>query len=696
MNIHILVKSAALVAFAAALQGCGGGASSSPALPPGVPPVVGTASNALTTYSVFVGNAGAQSVVDVQPYGVSTTIASAVPAANAYVVYPDNSVQQVDALGNFDVSKSAWALQNVNILLANPNNQPVVDVFATAASNPAPEEVSVNAYGEGGSIVVAANALHVLDSVTGTSADLAHLTVTPQSASMMDNRTKIFHALAKDSNGALVQLAKAPVTWSVTRGAGCGAPLGKLRAVPYDNSTVVYVPPASGSAAANCPDQVVAGVAGGSVSHSGSANAFFYDPATSVMLGGTLKTAAGSPAANAVLNLYGGSAEGQKGALLVSTDGSGKFSRLIPATRILAPTAALTNGPDKTKAVFAAVSPSSVNPATAGIAIGSQNWSMTAQTVAVAPKPQPPYESLVRDANFYANAARDSFPLGAPNAGGAFPAGSIEFVLSHPAANQTGTITSGPYAGYTFRWDSTAKIATFTQGVSGGKVLTVTTGAASVNGQPCPSGALCFSYSRRAGGALDIDGAWSQAVSAGTFTVTYVRNDYNASHQTAGSPLYSHTISISQTLGTQNLTLTEQRFNSARKSLGTETVSRLAGTGNVLYTYSGTIHALSYKSDGNTIAVDYSLSNGVENKDYSGGFKVVITASPSTSDAGASTTFNIPVPAASAPLATGVVDGAGLGGLTTGHAASFTIASSGKVTLTKDPSLGANVITFTL
>ncbi|MDP9018430.1 MAG: hypothetical protein M3N19_08930 [Candidatus Eremiobacteraeota bacterium] len=699
MMTQYFARGLTILALAALVQGCSGasGGTSSASLPPAVPAPVGAASNSLTTYSVFVGQSGSQSVVDVQPFGIASTVPGAQRATSAYVVYPDSSVQQVDALGNFDASQSVWTAQNVNILISNPNNEPVVDVFANASGNPAPDEVSVNAYAPGGAIVLASNLIQTLDAATGTSADLAHITVFPQSASMLDNRTKMFHAVGKDSNGSLVGLSKATIAWTVTRAVGCGSAAGQIKPVPGDASTAIYQPPSSGSVVGTCPDQVVATIGSGSVSHNGTANAYFYDQASAAQLAGVLKTASGSPAANAVINLYAGSAEAQKGSILVRTDVNGKFSRLVPTSRILTPSAALTDGPDKTKAAFFVVAPGSINPAGAGATLGTQSWTITSQAASVAPKSQPPFETLVRDANFYGNAARDAFPLGAPNASGQFAAGSIEYILAHPTANQTGVSSSGPYAGYGFKWDATAKIATFIQPGSSAsaKVLTVTLNAAKVGTQACPAAAACFSFARKIGTMLDIDGAWSQALSGTTFSVTYVRNDYNSAHQTAGSPLYSNTLAITQTVGTQNIALAIQRFNSSGKSLGTETITRVGGSGTVLYTYSGTVHALSYKADGSTVAVDAAITNGVENKDYSGALKFAITASPSAGDVGDAVNFAVSAPGAGS-VASGTIDGVGLTGLTTGHAASFSVAASGKVTLTKDFSLGGNVITFQL
>lgn len=699
MNTRYLATGIAALAFAALLQGCGGGGSSS-ALPPssggGGGGPVGQLDNSATTYAVFIGTAGGASVVDVEPYGAGPQVAGAQLAqTGAYVVYPDNSVQAVDALGNFDVSRSSWAASNVNILLANPNNEPTVDVFSSAPSNPAPEEVAVAAYAPGAPTVLASNGLQVMDVATGTSTDLAHVTLFPQSTSLLDNRTKLIQIVGANSDGGLVPLNKASVIWSLTKAAGCGAAAGSLKSVTGNASVVVYVPPKSGSASNACPDQIVGTVSSGATSHSGSANAYYYDPATSATVAGVLKNATGSPAANAVINLYGGSSEAQKGALLVSTDGAGKFSRLVPTTRVLSPTASLTS--NHAQASFVAVNPSSINPATAGAALASQTWAMTATTVKVAPKPQPPYQDLVRNANFYGNAARDAFPFGAPDSRGQFAAGSIEYVLAHPAANQTGMLTSGSYAGYKFAWNAAATTVTFTQQVpANAKVLAVTINASTVNGAACPSGSACFSFTRKIGSALDIDGNWSQKLTGTTFATTYVRNEYNGAHQTAGSPLYSHTISTSQTVGTQTLTMSDQRFNASKKSLGTVSINRVGGTGSTLYTYSGTVKSLSYKSDGSTIEVDYAINSGVEKTDYSGSYQFVISASPSSGDVGDGVNYVVNVPSAAGNAATGTIDGVGLSGLASGHAASFVITASGKVTITKDASLGSNVLTFQL
>lgn len=696
MNVTFFARGLGLLAFAALAAACSG--SGGGALPPAGagPSGPGTSSNALTTYTAYVGTIGAQGVVDVEPFGTAAgaNIAGAHPTNLAYVVYPDNSVQAVDALGNFDVSKSVWALGNTNILVANLNNYPTVQVFATTSNNPTPEEVAVNAYAPGAGIVLAGDMLRTESTTSAnTPAELAHVVVYPQSASMLGNRTKLFHAIGKDSNGSIALLNKAPIAWSLTRSAGCGIATGKLKAIANDPSTVIFIPPTSGSSTANCPDQVIATVAAGSVALAGSANAFFYDATAAVQVAGVLKTAAGAPAAGAIINLYGGSPEANKGSLLVRTDANGKFSRIVPSSRILAPVAALT--PDKAKSPFTVIAPSSINPATAGAALANQNWTMTAASV-IAPKPQPPFAELVRDATYYGNVARESLPFGAPNAAGQFNAGSIEYILAHPAANQTGTLTTGFYAGYAFAWDAAAKVATFTQpGASNAKVLTVTINASAVNGQPCPSGAACFSYVRKAGAVLESDGTWAQKLNASKFAVTYVRNAYNGTHQTAGSPIESHLLSTEQIVGTQTLTISDQRFNAVKQSLGTLNVSRTAGSGSVLYTYAGTVHALSYKADGSTIAVDFSIGKGVENTDYSGSYAFSITGSPSTNDIGDAVTFAINSPSATL-RAMGTVDGVGFTGLTSGHVASFVISKTGTVTLTKDASLGANTITFQL
>lgn len=689
MKIGFFAKWLGVAALAALVEACNGSGGTSSAIAPLPSAPAGTQSNALTTYSVFTGTIGTQAVIDIEPLGAgaASNIGASLPVRNGWVVYPDSSLQQVDVLGNFDAAQSMWALENVNILLANPNSEPTVDVFAVASGNPPPEEVSVNAYAPGGPLVAAGAQLSLEgNSLAATAPDLTHVTVFPQSASMIDNRTKMFHAIGKDSDGSLAQLSKAAVVWSLGRGSGCGVAAGKLKTLAADASTVLYIPPASGSSTANCPDQVIATVASGATSQAGSANAFYYDPSTFVRLAGIIKTTTGAPAANAIVNLYGASAEAQKGTFLLSADANGKFSRSVPLSRILAPTAALTA--DKTKSPFVALSPASINPVTAGAALANQTWTMTAQPANVAPKPQPPYEDLVRDADYFGNAARDSFPFGAPNGGGQFAAGSIEYILAHPGANATGASTSGPYAGYSFKWDAGGKVATFTQPGSGAtRVLAVTIGATQVNGQPCPGGAACFSYARKIGSALDIDGAWSQTLSGTSFTTLYIRNEYNAAHQVAGSPIYSHTISTTQVVGSQSLKVSDQKFNASKKSLGTEATTRVAGSGNVLYTYSGTAHKLSYKADGTSLAVDYSIGAGTENKDYSGSFKLTVTGSPSAGDIGDAVNFAIPTLAATnTNVASGSVDGVGLAGLVSGHAASFTIAQNGKVTLTKDAS----------
>ncbi|MBV8246690.1 MAG: hypothetical protein JOZ38_12255 [Candidatus Eremiobacteraeota bacterium] len=679
------------------ITACGGGGGS--ALPTvnhgGGGPIPND--NSLTTFSVYTGKAGTQNAVDVQPFGQPSTLTGATLATSgAYVVYPDNSVQQVDAMGNFDASKSTWAMSNVNILAANPANEPTVNVFVSSSVGAQPESISVVAYAPGGPLVLADDMVDTQDAVTGSSADLAHVTVFPAADSVQDNRTKMFHVAGRDSNGTTVVLNRAPVTWSVTRANGCGSAAGSIRVVSGDKSTALYVPPAHGSVSGNCPDIVVASVADGSSTLSSSAAAFFYDPATMANLAGTLKTSAGQPAANAVINLYGGGPEIAHGSLLAQTDANGKFSQLIPTNRTLEPIAAALSA-DKSKASYVAVNPASLNPLGMSAAqLAAQAWSMTGAPASIAPPPQPPYEDLVRDASYWGNIARESFPFGAPNASGSFNAGSIEAILSAPAKNASGSVTSGPFAGYHFAWDASGTIATFTQPVSSNaQVLAVTIKAAKVNGVACAASAACFSYTEKVGTSLLADGTWSQSNKAGKFNVTMVRNEYNASHQTAGKFLYSELLTIVQTDGSQTMSLSDAKVNSANKPLGSLSASRTAGVGGVLYTYSGTAHALSYKSDGSTIAVDYTIENGVDKADYSGSFGFVISDSPVASDKGDACNMSINAPA-NANSSQGTIDGVRLSGLVSGHAASFTIAQSGLVSLIKDASLGGGTETFHL
>ncbi|HZT11175.1 MAG TPA: hypothetical protein VFA29_00095 [Candidatus Baltobacteraceae bacterium] len=689
-----LSRTAAAAALALLAAGCSGGAGGRAALPPtGGPPGL-TQSNSLTTYSAFVGSIAGQQVVDVVPFGQSSTLAGAVPAANGAVVYPDGSQQSIDAAGNFDASKSAWATANIAALIANPANEPTVVVFAAGSlAGAQPEEVAVNAYAPGGPSVSADDRIFS----NSSSAQIANIVVFPHAEMVMDGRRKLFTAVGQDSSGQLQQLNKASVAWSVTRAQGCGAAAGSIKPLAGDASKALYSAPAAGSAAANCLDQVVATVTAGSVMHSASASVFYFDAKTAAKLGGTL-SANGKAAAADVIDLYGGTGSNRLGSLYVRTDAQGKFSALVPQNRILNPLA-LASAAGKN--AFFQVAPAAINPATAGAALANQQWTVAAQTPAPPHIAAPPYAQLIRAAVYYGAIVREKFPFGAPNAQGQFAAGSLEAILAAPHANATGTVTSGDYNGFTFAWDAAGKSVTFTQPGPAAQVqtLAVSISAATVNGAACQTGNACFAFTAKHGASLERDGAWSQKNANGLFSVTYAVNTYDSQHQSAGAPVYRDLVALSQQDGSQTSNFTDARTDAKGNALGTVSASHVAAGSAVLYTYAAQVKSYALRADGPPVEIDYAISNGSAGSDGSGAFKLTESKSPIASDLGDAVNFTLNTPAAAAASgnqATGTIDAPAISGLTSGHAASFAIANSGKTTLTEDPSLGGVLQTFQL
>ena len=683
-------------AFAVATAACGGGGSGSsgngplPPTPPPGPPV--TYGNQYTSYTVYQANVNGESVIDVSPIGV----VSALPAAKVVagtVIYPDSSVQVADAAGNFDASQSSWTFSNLSALTANPANQPLVDVayFPLSGLAPIPEEISISAYAP------SVNLVPLAEGANATSVpELATVSMQPKSAWLEDGHNRVFTIYGRDTSGAPFSLAKAQVTWKIVSPVGCAASTAKILPLPSDASKAIYSAPASGSLVGTCSDQVVASVAANGATYTGSGSAYFFD-AKSAKLGGVLTDATGKAVANALIDLYAQSADASQGTLLVNTDATGKFARTVPSNRVMTPVVlSIANK----KASGNVITPASIDPrvVSAG-ALASQAWKLGAAATVTKP-PATDYAAIIRDASFYSAVMRTQLPLDTPNAGGTFQAGTIEAVLASPAPRATGTVASGDYRKYTYAWDATGNVATFTQPgtASEAEVLVVTLKAATVGGKACATGANCYSFTQKHGANFLNDGAWSQQVASGKYNVTYVANQYSSTHQTPGSPLYVNTTTLSSSLGSNAAAaLTQTRATPAGLVLAQVSTTHSPGTAPAVYTYTGNVK--DFPSGKTSLEIDYTLNSGVTKEDGSGSFQFLDAHSPELQDVGVSILWNLNAPAlavSSGNRVVGTIDVPGQKNLASGHSASFTIDVKNVVHLTLDASLGGSVSTFQL
>lgn len=716
MYKHLFLRSSA-IAIALAAAGCGGGGNSTSVLPRISQPTTSTttvpdrsAMNVATAYSVYVGTTpDGSSAVDTQPLGAPSVLAGAVAAPGAIVAYPDGSTQTADVLGNFDAGAASWSALNLDAISANPNLSPTVAVSAGSAL---PQDVAVNVYAPGGATQLASAAVHILDAERGTeasasTAELGGLVVLPTTAAMFSGEKRLFYAVGADATGARIALA-ANVTWSVKTPKNCPAALGSVRAIA-DGSKAIYSAPPSGATSPACADLVTASVTSPVSVHASAGAANVFDRGSAVMIAGTLTGANAKPLAKTSINLYGGSAEAARGNQYIGTDANGAFRAKVAANRLLAPLANVSDGAPRPHIVVTAIAPASLNPAALSEAARlAQKWTSTGAAAHSATVAQAPFERVIRDASYLGNIARENFPFGVPAANGTFAAGSLEATINKPVANSKGAFTAGPYAGWTFAVGADARTTTAVS-PNRKQLLVVTSAAAQSANVACPAGSACFGYVRYAsrttfdpqnplvaGAILEIDGSWSQKIVSPNFNVTLARNEYSASRQTPGSPQYSHVATIVQTLGSVNATLSDAWKTGTGAPLGSLSIARTAGSGPVLYTYAGSASRNIYQSGSKFVRSEYSISSGTENADRSGSF---VASATSASDQSAKVNYTFTAPAAVAAsntIATGTIDAKTAAATASGHAAAFSIAPSGAVTLTKDATLAGVTSQFQL
>lgn len=678
-SLRLIGISAAMVVATAA---CGGGGNGSTGPLPSIAPPPVVQGNQFTSYSIFSGTVNGESVIDVLPIGTRSSLPAAQPVSGT-VIYPDASVQLADAAGNFDASQSSWALANASTIALDPSNEPLVDVafFPASGSAPLPEELSLATYSAAVSLTPLAM------SPDGSPVpELATVAMQPKSAWLEDGHNRVFTLYGRDANGAPFGLSKAQVKWSLSNAATCGAPVGKIAALPSDSSKAVYSAPASGTVVGACADQVVATVTANNTTYSGAGAAFFYDPKTNSKLAGTLVDSTGKPVANALIDLYSQSIDASQGTLLVNTDAKGKFARTVPTSRVMIPVVLAVAGK---KASANSIVPSSIDPHVVGAAaLAAQSWKL-GPPATIAKPVAPSYPTLIREAAFYSREMREQLPIDTPNASGQFAAGTIEAILSAPVANATGTVASGDYRKYTYKWDATGKIATFTQPgpANEANVLTVTIKATQVGSTACAQGASCFSYSKKHGATLQADGAWSQQAASGKYAVTYLANRYNSTHQTAGSPLYVDLTTLTAALGASGaVTLTQTHSTPSGALLAQITTTHTPATAPSIYTYTGTVK--NFPNGNKAIEVDYALNNGAVKEDGSGSFMFTDMHSPSAADIGITVNWNA--------NATATASSSGIRAIGTAGHASFTVDKNNVVHLTLDAALGGTTSTFQL
>lgn len=719
-----------------ALTACGGGGTTGGTTPPVSAPgnpsgtIPGPSSvNASTTYTVFQGQANGTTLLEVDPYGVTPqTLTNVQAVPGAVVQYPDGSVQIADTLGNFDASQATYAnAANVADVQANPQDEPAVIVWGSGSGASAPVEAYVSIFSPQNTPVTAGASR--FGSTPGT--ELSSVAVLPRGYALYDGEQRVYRAVAKDSDGKLINLNGSgyTVTWSLTLPKGCaGSAAGSIAASSSDPTRAIYKAPKSGTFNSGCQDLVVATVTAGTVTTSGSGNAFYYDPATAATLKGTLTNASNGTVANGIVDLYGGGREFWHGKLFAITDANGNFTRLVPANRTLYPFAGnpVTVG-NKTTYNFFSVTPSQVSITGPGTTV-TQNLAETSAAAVNPFKALPPLEQVIRDSATVNAIAYGDIPFGGVNANGSFPTGSLEAIISNPGpANATGTVSVGAYRGWKYLWDASGTKASFVQPSTqeGGRhAMEIDTGistlayAVSFNNAAattaCPSSAKCYNYvayynpagigavtapiapsGPGSGAILTQDGSF---VAAGTttFTIGVTRNEYSVGHQTAGSPLYTHQIGVTQSPGA-SIAFTNTWLNASGKTLGTYSGTRTVGTAPVLFTYSGSGTRTLYKADGSALTtINFSLANGQMNDDRSGGFAVTFTSGFSNAtNNGTAVTWTLNAPGGTS-LATGTVTNPNITGLQSANVATFTEDTSRNVTVTTDLNLGGNTVVFHL
>ncbi|GAC1545352.1 MAG: hypothetical protein NVS2B17_27590 [Candidatus Velthaea sp.] len=767
----------ALIALLAGCGGGGGSTpaapgSNAPAAPGGGGITLASAGqvNTGTTYSVYLASTGNSVNIGVSPInsGAPDAVNSwSLVTTGAFVQYPDGSLQVTDALGNFDASQSSWAVANAANLAANPNIEPEVLVFLPAVAGEVPASVTVAAYAAQGSPTMTAGVVRSplgarVSLATSPASELASVTTFPRGAAMFDNEARPFHVVASDSDGQSIDLTTANVKWSVAACSGSSG-AGKIAIDAKDAGKATYTPPAAGS---GC-DVVVASISANGSTYGSTSNALYYDKSSGVSVSGTLNDSTNKAVPFGLVRFYGGGKEFYNGNLVAYVS-NGAFSRIVPPNRTFSPVGgniAIAGG--KATGSFFNLTPGTINVGAAGSTVAAATYTEGA-SFANPYKPLPAIDRAIRDAYFFNGIATEQFPFDRPLVGAAttYPTCAIDAIINGQSDSTNCTkVLDGAYfqKWWVTNVSATSWIFTAPPTIEGGrsavavqKVTSVPAGTipngindATTQGiTNCTNATPCFTYQRfynatgfnaatagltaiastngavnstpAAGGSIiAADGVFAESGSAYPFSVKYVRNEYTLGHQIQGQPLYTHTLGFTYTSGgaTAAGSLTNNWYNAAGLPAGTLALTRTPGAGfatsPIAYTYSGTGTRTYYKGSTASVTIGYSISNGVQNYDRSGGYTVTLTSTTATdqsalgtavkltSNAGASIATaacpsGYPAPVNAGARSCGSVSNPNFTGTTNNNLAQFTVDGTYFVSLTADPSLGANTSNFHL
>jgi len=765
-----------LSAILAGCGGGGGGSSSATpviANPTGSSGTITPSAQGLltssTSYTVYTAATGGVTVVGIAPIGGGPPDAVnswSLVTTGAVISYPDGTVQVSDALGNFDASQSTWATTNAANMAADPNDEPEVQVVVPAVSPESPLDVIVEAYAPPGAPTQTGSVLRSglgMRSASGATAapisELTSVSTLPHGTALFDTDSKQFHAIASDSDGQYIDLTAAGVKWSVGSCTGSSG-AGKLTQDAKDAAKAVYSPPSAGT---GC-DLVIATINANGTTYSSTSNAFYFDKSAGVTVSGTLNDSTNKAVANGLVRFYGGGKEFYNGNLVAQVT-NGAFSRSVPPNRTLSPVGgniAVSGG--RATASFFNLTPGTISVGGAGSTVAAATYT-EGGSFANPYKPLPPLDRAIRDAWYLGNIAIEQFPFNRPLTGAptAWTTCSVDAIINLQSnSSACAKVSSGEYYQQWFVSYVSASSWIFTEPttIEGGRNViavqrvtsipagTIPTGISdsNTNGIVCSVAAPCFVYqafynpvsfnqstgmtaigssngavtgtpaAAVAGAIAAADGVFSESGSTYPFSVKLVRNEYSVGHQTLGQPLYTHTLGFSYANAgpTTAASIANNWYNGAALLDGTLNLTRTPGTtATVAYTYTGTGTRSYFRGSTPAVTFGYSISNGVQNLDRTGGLTITLTGTTALDQtpvgSAIALTYNDPTKTATCPAgypapvqastgarACGTVTNPNFTGLTSGFLAEFTVDGTYFVSLLTDPSIGANTANFHL
>ena len=741
-------------------------ASSTPGSGSTVTPTSTSQVNAATTYSVYAASVGALLAIGVAPIngGPPDAVNSWAPiTSGAIVQYPDGSLQITDLLGNFDASQSQWALANASSLAANPNLEPEVLVYSPNYPNGIPANISVAAYAPLGSPTLIAGIMRSplgsrAPSAVAAASEISSVTTFPRGTAMFDNEARAFHAVASDSDGQSINLTSANVKWAVAACAGSSG-AGKVTIDAKDAAKASYAPPVAGS---GC-DVVIATITSNGSTYSSTSNVLYYDKSSGVTVAGTLNDATNKAVPLGIVRFYGGGKEFYNGNLVALVT-NGAFSRIVPPSRTLVPVGgnlAISGG--RASGTYFNLTPGSISVGAAGSTVATATYTEGA-SFANPYKPLPPMDRAIRDAYYLNGIASEPFVFNRPLVGAAAPWAtcSIDAIINGQSNSTSCTkVLDGDYYQKWFVTNVSATSWIFTEPltIAGGRNVLAVQKVTSVPAGTIPSGitdattqgitnctnaAPCFTYQRFYnatgfnassglasisstngavsstpavnGSIISTDGVFAESGNTYPFSVKVVRNEYTLGHQIEGQPLNTHTLAFTYASSgpAASGTFANNWYNAAGLPAGTLSGTRTPGAGiatsPIAFTYAATGTRTYYKGSSASVTLGYSITNGVQNFDRSGGYTVTLTNSSATdqSSVGTAVTFanqvagtaacptRYPAPITGGVRSCGTVTNPNFTGTNNNNLAEFSVDSTFFVSKITDPSVGANVSNFHL